>query len=239
MGIFDSNDFFLGPGGSAALGTDDSGANALSNFEIESGRIAGGLGAFQGFQTTSPFGQQSFFQQGNESRLDINSPEFQRILSEFNKVSQAGSSGILEKLRARAAPGFSRAFGELESGTLAKGRLGLDVGDRGGIPEFEQFFGQKNQADLGFQLQAEQEFSAQKQGLLSQLFGIQGFLQQDLQAILGSQQGQTSRDIAAGNLEQGGLEALLAGQLGEAERGASLFNGAISSLGVGPVSATF
>lgn len=239
-GVLSSFDFILGPGGSAALGFGErAGENALANFDANSGRVGAGLTGFQGFNTSSAFGNQRFFEQEGEFNLSQDSPLFAGILDEFNTNAAAGSGGILELLRQRAAPGNARQFAQTEAGVLNTGRLGLSVGDRGGIPEFDRLFAAQNQQDLGFQLEAEQQFSQGQAGLLSELQQIQGFLSADVDNVLSSQQTQSQRDIAAGNLEQAGLTTLLQGRLGQAGINNSLFGGAISSLGVGPVSATF
>ena len=232
MGLFGGIKALVGLGSSDAR-------NALSAFEKGSGAVAGRLRKFRPFRTTSAFGTQRIFQEGGENRFDIDSPFLSEALEQFGKAQSGGSADVLALLRQRGRAESSSQFGRLESRALQQGRLGLNVGDRGGTPEFASFFGAQQDADLGFQLQALEEARRQRSFLLGEAGSLRGFLRQDTDTLLGFDQLQSSREIAAANLESGGLQASLSGRLSEATQDRSLTGGAISSIGVGPVSASF
>jgi len=224
----------------AGLGIGDTGGKkALGKFGAANAAVAARLRKFRPFRTRSAFGTQRIFQEGDETRFDQDSPFLQGAIDRFQQASEGGSEGILDLLRQRANPEFQRQFGSLENRALQQGRLGLNVGDAGGLPEFASFFGQKNQADLGFQLEAFEEDRRNRKSLFGELEGAHGFLSSELQNLLGFDQLQSGREIAAANIESGGLTSILQGSLSEAEQSARLFGGAISSIGVGPVSASF
>ncbi len=232
MGLFGGVGSFLGIGGNP-------GKSALSAFERGSGAVAGRLRKFRPFRTTSALGTNRLFQEGDETKFDVESDFITRAADQFRSAQEGGSEDVLALLRQRANPEFDRQFGRLESRALQQGRLGLSVGDRGGTPEFESFFGARQQADLGFQLQALEESRRERSSLLGEIGGIQGLLSGQFQDLLGAESLQSGREVAAANLESGGLTASLQGRLGEAATSRSLFGGAISSVGVGPFSASF
>ena len=224
---------------SSALGFGDTGGQkALDKFGRQSAGVAGALRRFRPFRTTSALGTQRVFEKDGEAQFDIDSPFLTEALSQFGDAQTGGSDAILELLRSRAAPEFDRQFGRLESRALQQGRLGLNVGGRG-TPEFSSFFGAKQDADLNFQLQAFEESRRNRGFLLGEAGGIQGLLSSQLKDLQGFGQLQAGRDVAASNLESGGLIAMLQGLLSESDQDRSLFGGAISSIGVGPVSASF
>ena len=230
MGLFGGIGSFLGIGGDQ---TD------VGGFQAGAGAAAGALRRFRPFRTTSALGTTNFSQEDGVTQFDIDSSFLTEALGQFGEAQTGGSDAILALLRQRAEPEFGRQFNRLESRALSQVRLGLSTGNRGGTPEFTSFFNARQDADLGFQLQAFEESRRNREFLLGEAGGIQGLLTDQFQGLLQGEGLNISSQIAAGNLDLQGLIAALQARIGQESTDNSLFGGAISSIGVGPISASF